>query len=140
MYEDKIIINTSATIGSFLTGNVSDGEKTIYYIDCIGVQFKQSGALIGYIQLETAAGQMNNKFSNFFNENTFTYDTTKISNEKMIEIVDYIKNKIEICKHRNLESKVSSSADEIVKFKKLLDDGIITEEEFEAKKKQLLGI
>ncbi len=34
----------------------------------------------------------------------------------------------------------TSSADEIRKYKELLDDGIITEEEFEAKKKQLLGI
>ena len=32
------------------------------------------------------------------------------------------------------------AADEIVKFKKLADDGIITQEEFEAKKKQLLGL
>lgn len=34
----------------------------------------------------------------------------------------------------------SSTADEIRKFKELLDDGIITEEEFDAKKKQLLGL
>lgn len=33
-----------------------------------------------------------------------------------------------------------SVADEIGKFKKLLDDGTITEEEFAAKKKQLLGL
>lgn len=33
-----------------------------------------------------------------------------------------------------------SSADEIAKFKKLLDDGTITQEEFDAKKKQLLGL
>lgn len=33
-----------------------------------------------------------------------------------------------------------SSADELKKFKELLDDGIITQEEFEAKKKQLLGL
>lgn len=33
-----------------------------------------------------------------------------------------------------------SAADEILKFKGLLDSGIITAEEFEAKKKQLLGI
>ncbi len=33
-----------------------------------------------------------------------------------------------------------SDADEIMKFKKLLDDGIITPEEFEAKKRQLLGL
>lgn len=33
-----------------------------------------------------------------------------------------------------------SSADEIRKFKELLDDGIITEEEFNTKKKELLGL
>lgn len=33
-----------------------------------------------------------------------------------------------------------SVADEIRKFKELLDDGIITQEEFDAKKKELLGL
>ncbi len=33
-----------------------------------------------------------------------------------------------------------SNADEIKKYKELLDDGIISQEEFDAKKKQLLGI
>ena len=33
-----------------------------------------------------------------------------------------------------------SGADEILKYKKLLDEGIITQEEFEIKKKQLLGM
>lgn len=33
-----------------------------------------------------------------------------------------------------------SSADEIAKFKALLDEGVITQEEFDAKKKQLLGL
>jgi len=33
-----------------------------------------------------------------------------------------------------------SSADELAKFKSLLDSGVITQEEFDAKKKQLLGL
>ena len=33
-----------------------------------------------------------------------------------------------------------SGADEIVKYKKLFDDGIITQEEFDAQKRQLLGL
>lgn len=37
-------------------------------------------------------------------------------------------------------SPAFSAADEILKFKKLMDEGIITQEEFDAKKKQLLGI
>lgn len=41
-----------------------------------------------------------------------------------------------------VEEKTSSSsqADELKKFKDLLDNGIITQEEFDAKKKQLLGL
>lgn len=34
---------------------------------------------------------------------------------------------------------VGSTADEILKYKNLLDMGVITQEEFETKKKQLLG-
>ncbi|MBR3928642.1 MAG: SHOCT domain-containing protein [Clostridia bacterium] len=33
-----------------------------------------------------------------------------------------------------------SSADELKKFKDLLDSGVITQEEFDTKKKQLLGL
>lgn len=38
----------------------------------------------------------------------------------------------------NNTSNNISVADEILKFKKLLDDGIITKEEFESKKQELL--
>ena len=44
-------------------------------------------------------------------------------------------------KTTNNQTSVSgSSASEIREFKQLLDDGIITQEEFDAKKKQLLGL
>ena len=35
---------------------------------------------------------------------------------------------------------VNGSADEIMRYKELLDSGAITQEEFDAKKKQLLGL
>jgi hypothetical protein len=34
----------------------------------------------------------------------------------------------------------ASEADELIKYKKLLDEGVITQEEFEIKKKSLLGL
>jgi len=37
-------------------------------------------------------------------------------------------------------SEKSDSVDEIKKYKELLDSGIITQEEFDAKKKELLGL
>lgn len=40
----------------------------------------------------------------------------------------------------NAQSSAKDTAEAILKFKELLDGGIITQEEFDAKKKQLLGI
>ena len=51
------------------------------------------------------------------------------------------------CKREKIEKPkpkviitTNSPADEIKRYKELLDDGIITNEEFEEKKKQLLGL
>jgi hypothetical protein len=40
----------------------------------------------------------------------------------------------------NINISKNSDADELAKFKKLLDDGAITEEEYNKKKKQILGL
>lgn len=142
VYEDKVVLTVKAGIGSFLTGNLSDGEKTIYYVDCIGVQFKKSGFQLGYLQFETAGGIMNNKDSNFFNENTFTWDTTKQSNETMEKVANYCKKMVDEYKSgkRNQSSAQISPAEELKKFKELLDTGVLSQEEFDAKKKQILGL
>ncbi len=142
VYDDKVVITVKAGLGSFITGNATDGEKTIYYSDCIGVQYKKEGVTLGYLQFETASGIMNNRFSNFFNENTFTWDSKCSTTVKKIpEIVQYIKGRVDYYKkNKNVVSSALSSADEIKKYKELLDDGVISQEEFNAKKKELLGI
>ena len=85
---------------------------------------------------------MNMKHDNFFNENSFTFDTTVQSNEKMIEVADYIRGRVEAAKNGGGQTIVQgvSAADELRKFKELLDMGVLTQEEFDAKKKQLLGL
>ena len=107
VFEDKVIIKTSVTPGSILTGNFSDGEKTIYYADCIGIQFKESGMQLGYLQLETAS----------------------VLNSQMKEVADYIRIKVEECKkQKSGQTAAVSAADELKKFKELLDSGVITQE------------
>ena len=158
VYEDRAVIKTEAGVGTFLLGNASDGEKTIYYMDCIGVQFKESGLQIGYLQLETASTLMNNKSNNFFNENSFTFDLSVTTNEFMSEVADYVRSRVAAAKSGygqpvvpapapapipaapTPQSSAISAADELIKFKELLDMGILTQEEFDAKKKQLLGL
>ena len=43
LYDTKVVVTTNVTVGSFITGNVTDGEKTIFLSDIVGVQFKRSG-------------------------------------------------------------------------------------------------
>ena len=142
IYEDKCIIKTKASVGSLLSGNSTDGEKTIYYCDVIGVQYKMSGVTLGYLQLETASSSMNNKSSNHFNENSFTFNANL--DHEIQKVANYIKGKVdELKKQKNSPAMISNSvsnADELKKFKELLDMGIINEDEFNAKKKQLLGL
>ena len=98
VYNNKCIIQTKITLGSVITGNASDGEKTIFYPDCTAIQFKLSGALIGYLQLETPSMQMNNQNSNFFSENTFTFEEKNgITNALMREVFYYTMELIEGC-------------------------------------------
>ena len=145
IYTDKVVITTKVTLGSLLTHNATDGEKTIYYSDCIGVQFKKSQFAIGYLQLETASSNGNNKSSNFFAENSFTFDETVISNEKMIEVADYVKSRVDAVKKGTNMSSVATSnnnvsvADELLKLKQLLDMGVLSQEEFDEQKNKLLN-
>ena len=53
----------------------------------IDLQNKIAGAMLGYLQLETAAPIMNNKSSNFFNKNTFTFGE---NTDEIGEMYEYI--------------------------------------------------
>ncbi|MCL2765606.1 MAG: SHOCT domain-containing protein [Treponema sp.] len=48
-------------------------------------------------------------------------------------------NKAKMAQPKPQHSQVSE-ADELIKFKKLLDDGVLTQEEFDKKKAQILGL
>ena len=95
VYPHKCVIKTDVTLGSVVTKNSMDGEKTIYYKDIIGIQFKKPGLAIGYLQLETASSQGNNNTSNFFNENTFTFDNY----DEVYEVYKYIISRLDEIKN-----------------------------------------
>lgn len=79
---------------------------------------------------------------NFINTATkadsFTYNTMKDCAEKASALFTAMIADNE-SKNASPASTISA-ADEIAKYKKLLDDGAITEEEYNAKKKQLMEI
>lgn len=142
VYDDKVVLSQKNGLYSALSGTFGGGEKTIYFADCISIQFSKSKILMGHLTFETAS--VNLAGSNaYHNANTFIWTTKQQSNEKMEEVANFCRKKMEEIKSgKNAAAAVSqtSSADELKKFKELLDNGIITQDEFDAKKKQILGL
>jgi len=73
--------------------------------------------------------------------NGFMYKAAQDSAQKCITVLETINDLNQSTFNQPVcTSQSVSCADEIVKFKNLLDQGIITQEEFDAKKKELLGL
>ena len=146
VYENKVVFTSTQSTSTVVTGlvfgtSVTQGEKTIYYKDAIGVQYKPSSIADGYIQVETAAGGVSSSSSQYSGENAIQF-SGKERNEEAEIIVTYIRKQIEDIKNAPSGGVIQqlSPAEELKKFKDLLELGVITQEEFDAKKKQLLGL
>lgn len=104
-------------------------NKTIEYVELSKINSfgVQTDSLYGYINIGTV---------------TRSYQIYVARNKEMIQKTQYVFN--EAFKNLQENSIINKSdlsqADEIKKFKDLFDQGIISQEEFEAKKKQLLGL
>ena len=111
VFDRKCIISTKPGMGSFITGNVTDGDKTIFFKDVVAVQFKRSGSLIGYLQLETSSAQMNNQGSNMFSENTFTFQhgVNGVTNEQMEAVYHQLCDIIETIKYGDVSGTPASA-------------------------------
>ncbi|MCP1324639.1 DUF4429 domain-containing protein [Bacillus sp. S0628] len=117
-----------------------DGEKTIDINNMTGIQIKKANFFTnGYIQFIFMGSQESKRgvMAAATDENTVMF--TKREQKMAEEIKEYIES-ILVNKSKTQVAASVSGADEILKYKELLDQGVITEEEFRAKKKQLLGI
>ena len=145
VYDNKVVFTSTQSTSTLVTGlllggSVTQGEKTIYYKDAIGVQYKPSAIADGYIQIETAAGGMTSSSSQYSGENAIQFSGKERNAEAEI-VVAFIRQQIDAVKNAPTGGTVQASpAEELKKFKELLDMGIISQEEFDEKKKQLLGI
>lgn len=138
LYEDKVIIKRRGALAK-MTQGFTKGDKTIYLNQISGIQFKPGGNLVnGYMQFTMPGGNEKTKgaFDAAKDENSVMF--RKADNNLAMEIKDKIEQ-LQQQKNNNQGSSMSV-ADEIKKFKELLDSGIITEDEFNQKKKQLLGL
>lgn len=144
VYPDRIMISTKAGIKSAIFGSLLNGNKEFYYKDITSVQFKNLGITTGYLQIEYPGSHSGN---NLVSENSFTFSAS-IGTEKykrlkaeMPKIYEDVRKRVnEAKKLQPVGVQQISTADELKKFKDLLDNGVITQAEFDEKKKQLLGL
>ncbi len=136
---NAVVIRHTGFINAMSKGGIQ-GEKRIPIKSILSVQFKPATDLAGgYIQFETAGGSQRPARGGVFeaagDENSVLFSKSEMP--KFEAFRDKVNSLIENSGGSGLSS---SSADELAKFAKLRDDGVITEEEFQQKKKQLLGL
>lgn len=118
---------------------VRKGKVTLDYAIYDVVEF-QKVLSIGF---EDELGYMRFRCSQQAGKEVIFFFTNNYAAEEMYS---YICNRIDAVKKKQLEKSTRqtkehiSAADELLKFKQLLDMGAITQEEYDAKKKQLLGL
>lgn len=117
------------------------GDKHILLSQVSSVQFKRVGSLsaMGYIQFAFVGGReaKGGMLEAGTDENTVTFNSQQ---QRAFErIYSAIKERMETTGAAR-ETKPPSSLDELGKLAELRDKGIVTEEEFQQKKRQLLGL
>ena len=66
-----------------------------------------------------------------------THKSSKQLGEQIVALLSVI---VDSQRHTSAQHGAGSSADELLKFKQLLDAGAITQDEYDAKKKEILGL
>ncbi len=142
VYEDCVSLTPKGFLG-FATKGMA-GERKIFYKDISSVQFKPSTKLLsGFIEFYFAGHNTQKQGGGLFagtnNDNRFTFYHKFLPD--MVKINDYIQSKINNITITNPPTiDNTDSVTELKKYKQLLDDGIITQEDYDTKKKQLLGL
>lgn len=109
---------------------IGENIKTVSLDNINDITFT-SGMVFGTLTIDTIKEKFN-----------VALDKVRAKNihEKVQAVLDESQKLTKSNRKQETKANENSSADEIKKFKELLDEGILTQEEFELKKKQLLGI
>tara|TARA_Y100000588_G_C13472096_1_gene593006 strand:+ start:27 stop:548 length:522 start_codon:yes stop_codon:yes gene_type:complete len=160
LHEDKVVIQRKGLGAKLISGAFTSGAKEIMIDSISGIQFKEAGITQGFIQFtipgEGAGGSSSKSdLSSLFSstgqnrqqdENTVTFNVgfkPKETNKAWSELKEDIQTMMKKAKGQSTQTTVSaapSDADELEKFAKLKEQGIISAEEFDTKKKELLGL
>jgi membrane protein YdbS with pleckstrin-like domain len=115
-------------------------DSPLNKIDNVSIEQGLGGKIFGFGTIVISSTSSKLKFPHIKTQEVFR---SKLMQQ--IEIFDEnrIKKQAEMMTQsnvRNISASATSNTDDLIKFKKLLDDGVISQEDFEAKKKELLGL
>ena len=110
-------------------GVLSSTIKSVNTDDCRDVESDTFGIFRGSIKINTKT-----EIINFAADKSSILNLANMIEEALRQIADSKKT------NSSVNINQVSAADELKKFKELLDTGIITQEEFNTKKKELLGL
>jgi phage protein len=138
------IINDDEII-TYATSGVYDGHTWLVVSTNKRIIFLDKGMLFGVNQIEIPLSKVNAvkyKKGLFVGEieirdGASMFRVKSVLKKTLIPFINAVNNSIEEIKKTQNSPKLSV-ADEIMKFKRLLDEGAITQEEFDKKKKELL--
>lgn len=119
-------------------------EKIIPANNISGIEVKKPGSILnGYIQIQIAgqaSGNSTGTMTGGLHDAISDENSVPFSGEANYQTAKQIQSHIlDFNSAASNPVAVLSGADEILKYKQLMDSGIITQEEFEAKKKQILN-
>jgi hypothetical protein len=90
--------------------------------------------------VSSVKGKLGGLFQNIVIAEGAIIHTVGVGATEVSAIISTINASMEQTQQQHAPAASVSQANELIKFKKLLDDGVLTQEEFDAKKKQLLNL
>ena len=139
VFEDRVTIAPKGILGFLNKGG--RGTKEIPFASIVAVQFKESGAVFsGYLQFTIPGGieSRGGTLAATKDENTFMFAGSE-SNAMARQIKQYIDGAVRRSRAPRPAAPAPSLSDELQKLAQLQAPGVLSEEEFRAAKKRLLG-
>ena len=139
VFPDHVAITPKGVMG-FLNKGMK-GKKEIPFASIIAVQFKEAGAVFsGYLQFTIPGGNESKGglMAATKDENTFMF-AKKENNAPAAQIKKYIDAAIRASRAPQAATRAASLPEELQALAQLKAQGVLSEQEFEAAKRKLIG-